>query len=165
MRRRPPRALALPAAVALIAICATPAFAVPATTPVPGPANPGQPPASAPIGPQPLGHAVGDAGGGLAVIRLLPNSVPTGTILPDLAKQLPKQPTAEAGFGLSSAQVNSQPCTVFWPIGAPVTESNTWHMAYGGVGPHEVPTPPVQWHGHDGAQDCHWDRPDADALG
>ncbi|GAA0606081.1 hypothetical protein GCM10010174_23710 [Kutzneria viridogrisea] len=108
MRRRPPTALALPAAAALLALCATPAFAVPTTTPVPSPVNPGQPPASAALGPQPLGHAVGDAGGGLAVIRLLPNSQPTGSILPDLSKDLPKQPLAEAGFGLSSAQANTE---------------------------------------------------------
>src|SRR5436305_8815650 len=108
MRGRPPLALALPAAAALLAVGAGPAFGVPTTTPVPGPASPGQPPASAPNGPQPLGHAVGDAGGGLAVIRLLPNSAPTSTILPGLQDELPKQPAAEAGFGLSRAQANAE---------------------------------------------------------
>ncbi|WP_232240926.1 hypothetical protein [Kutzneria sp. 744] len=108
MRGRPPLALALPAAVAMLALGAGPAFGVPTTTPVPGPASPGQPPASAANGPQPLGHAVGDAGGGLAVVRLLPNSVPTSTILQNLQDELPKQPAAEAGFGLSSAQANSE---------------------------------------------------------
>jgi hypothetical protein len=108
MRARPPLVLALPAAAAMVALGAGPAFGVPTTTPVPGPASPGQPPASASNGPQPLGHAVGDAGGGLAVVRLLPNSVPTSAILPGLQDELPKQPAAEAGFGLSSAQANSE---------------------------------------------------------
>jgi hypothetical protein len=107
MRGRPPLALALPATVALLALCAGPALAVP-TTPIPSPVDPSQPPASAPMGPQPLGHAVGDAGGGLAVVRLLPNSTPTSSILPGLSDELPKQPAAEAGFGLSSAQANSE---------------------------------------------------------
>ncbi|KZB83440.1 hypothetical protein AVL48_03985 [Amycolatopsis regifaucium] len=78
------------------------------TTPIPDPANPGQPPMSAPIGPQPLGKAVGDAGAALGVLRLLPNAVPTSAILPGAGEMLPKQSALEAGMGLSSAQANSE---------------------------------------------------------
>ena len=78
MRRRLPRSVALPAAAALLLLSAAPANADPTypTTPIPQPANPGQAPISAPIGPQPLGQAVGDAGTALGIIRLLPNAVP-----------------------------------------------------------------------------------------
>jgi hypothetical protein len=77
------------------------------TTPVPSPGT-DQPPASAPSGPQPLGHAVGDAATGLAVLRLLPGAVPATAILPGAADQLPRQSAAELGMGLSSAQANSE---------------------------------------------------------
>ncbi|WP_410662959.1 hypothetical protein [Amycolatopsis sp. lyj-84] len=109
MRRRLPRVLALPAAAALLLLTAAPATAqtIP-TTPIPEPANPGQPPMSSPIGPQPLGKAVGDAGAALGVLRLLPNAVPTSAILPGVSDQLPKQSALEAGMGLSSAQANSE---------------------------------------------------------
>lgn len=109
MRQRLPRVLALPAAAALLLLTAVPATAqnIP-TTPIPEPANPGQPPMSAPIGPQPLGRAVGDAGAALGVLRLLPNAVPTSAILPGVSDQLPKQSALEAGMGLSSAQANSE---------------------------------------------------------
>ncbi|MGY6657668.1 hypothetical protein ACXIZN_36455 [Amycolatopsis sp. TRM77291] len=109
MRQRLPRVLALPAAAALLLLTAAPAIAqdIP-TTPIPDPANPGQPPMSAPIGPQPLGKAVGDAGAALGVLRLLPNAVPTSAILPGADKLLPKQSALEAGMGLSSAQANSE---------------------------------------------------------
>ncbi len=109
MRQRLPRVLALPAAAALLLLTAAPALAqtIP-TTPIPEPNNPGQPPMSAPIGPQPLGRAVGDAGAALGVLRLLPNAVPTSAILPGVSDQLPKQSALEAGMGLSSAQANSE---------------------------------------------------------
>lgn len=109
MRRRLPRVLALPAAAALLLLTAAPATAqnIP-TTPIPDPAKPGQPPMSAPTGPQPLGRAVGDAGAALGVLRLLPNAVPTSAILPGVSDQLPKQSALEAGMGLSSAQANSE---------------------------------------------------------
>ncbi|WP_340685337.1 hypothetical protein LCL61_02615 [Amycolatopsis coloradensis] len=109
MRQRLPRVLALPAAAALLLLTAAPATAqtIP-TTPIPDPANPGQPPMSAPIGPQPLGKAVGDAGAALGVLRLLPNAVPTSAILPGAGEMLPKQSALEAGMGLSSAQANSE---------------------------------------------------------
>ncbi|HVW42898.1 MAG TPA: hypothetical protein VHC18_16250 [Amycolatopsis sp.] len=110
MRRRLHRALALPVTAALVVLSGTPATAdttIP-TTPVPQPVNPGQPPMSAPNGPQPLGHAVGDAAAALGVLRLLPNAVDTSTILPGYDQQLPKQSALEAGMGLSSAQANSE---------------------------------------------------------
>ncbi|MGH3629519.1 MAG: hypothetical protein ACRDRL_19040, partial [Sciscionella sp.] len=110
MRRRLPLVIAMPAAVAVLGLSAAPAFAGQAypTTPVPPPASAGQPPASATKGPQPLGHAVGDAGAGLAVLRLLPNSVTTKTTLQGAGNAVPKQSAGELGFGLSSAQVNSE---------------------------------------------------------
>ncbi|TVT16759.1 hypothetical protein FNH06_34175 [Amycolatopsis acidiphila] len=105
-----PRTLALPVTAALLVLSATPAMAdstIP-TTPIPQPANPSQPPISAPQGPQPLGHAVGDAAAALGVLRLLPDTVDTSTILPGYSQSLPKQSVLEAGMGLSSAQANSE---------------------------------------------------------
>jgi len=110
MRRRLHRALALPVTAALLVLSGTPAVAdstIP-TTPTPQPTDPNQAPITAPTGPQPLGHAVGDAAAALGVLRLLPNSVPTETILPGYGEQLPKQSALEAGMGLSSAQANSE---------------------------------------------------------
>lgn len=100
------RLLALPAAAVLVALCAAPALAQPTTTPVPGPRDPNQPPVSS--GPPVTAHAVGDAGTGLAVVRLAPDSVPTNTILPGFGEQLPKQSAAEIGVGLASAQANTE---------------------------------------------------------
>ncbi|TVT07052.1 hypothetical protein FNH07_18010 [Amycolatopsis bartoniae] len=104
------RVLALPVSATFLVLAATPAMAdstIP-TTPIPQPANPSQAPISAPQGPQPLGHAVGDAAAALGVLRLLPNAVDTTTILPGYGEQLPKQSALEAGLGLSSAQANSE---------------------------------------------------------
>lgn len=106
MRRRLPVAVAV--TVAVLALAVAPAAAQPPTTPIPEPKDPSAPPMSAPIGPQPLGKAVGDAGTGLGIVRILPNAVPTGTILPGAEKKLPKQSAAELGFGLASAQANSE---------------------------------------------------------
>ncbi|WP_436493326.1 hypothetical protein [Actinokineospora sp. HUAS TT18] len=99
--------MALPTTAVFLAMSALPAMAQP-TTPVPPPANPSAPPPSAPIGPQPLGHAIGDASTGLAVVRLLPNSTPTKAIIPGAEDKLPKQAAAEMGFGLATAQANSE---------------------------------------------------------
>jgi len=114
MRGRPPRSLALPLAAALLLLTAGPAAAqettIP-TTPIPEPGTPGQPPISSPA--QPLGHAVGDAGAALGVLRLLPEAVQTGAILPGMGDELPKQALAEAGLGLSSAQANSEAYLAF----------------------------------------------------
>lgn len=110
MRRRLPRTLALPVTAALLALSGAPAMAdstIP-TTPSPEPRNPTQAPISAPVGPQPLAHAVGDAAAALGVLRLLPNAVDTDTILPGYGEELPKQSVLEAGMGLSSAQANSE---------------------------------------------------------
>ncbi|WP_202919049.1 hypothetical protein [Saccharothrix deserti] len=68
------RLMALPAAAVLVALCAAPASAQPSTTPVPGPRDPNQPPVSAV--PTTRAHAIGDAGTGLAVVRLAPGSTP-----------------------------------------------------------------------------------------
>jgi hypothetical protein len=110
MRGRSPRRFALPIAAALLVLSAAPAMADPVipTTPIPQPANPGQAPISSPSEPQPLGHAVGDAGSALGMLRLLPNAVPTSAILPGVSDTIPKQSALEAGMGLSSAQANSE---------------------------------------------------------
>jgi hypothetical protein len=110
MRRCRSLVLALPATAVLVALSAAPALADPSTfptTPVPTNSS-GEPPASVPDQPQPLGRAVGDAATGLAVLRLLPGAVPASAILPGAASALPRQSAAELGFGLSSAQANSE---------------------------------------------------------
>src|SRR3979411_1923624 len=107
MRGRFPRTLAVPVTAAVLLLSAAPALAQ-TTTPIPGPANPGQAPVSSLSEPQPLGHAVGDAGSALGVLRLLPNAVPTGAILDGVGNKIPQQAALEAGVGLSSAQANSE---------------------------------------------------------
>jgi hypothetical protein len=93
--RRPLRlALALPGAITVLALSAAPAGAQ-------------QPPPATPA-PPPPGKAIGDAGTALARVRVLPPAAPASTIQPDYAEQLPKQAAFEIGFGLSSAQVNSE---------------------------------------------------------
>ena len=91
--------LGLPAAVAQ--------ETMPPTTPRPSPENPGQPPESVPTN-QP-GPVVADAGTGIGLIRILPKTVPTDSIIkdPDFEKKLPKQALAELGMGLATAQTNS----------------------------------------------------------
>jgi len=110
MRGSLPRKLALPMAAAVLLLTSAPAMAdqVIPTTPIPQSANPGQAPISSPSEPQPLGHAVGDAGSALGMLRLLPEAVPTSAILPGVSDTLPKQSALEAGMGLSSAQANSE---------------------------------------------------------
>lgn len=133
MRRRLPRAVALPAAAVLLLLTAGPAAAqeIP-TTPIPQPGNPNQPPASAPIGPQPLGHAVGDAGTALGVLRLLPNAVTTETILPGFGQTLPKQSAFEAGMGLSSASANSESYLAYERS---IAQASPFGIAVGGQAP------------------------------
>jgi hypothetical protein len=131
MSRRKSAVLALPAAAAVLVMVASPAAAQP-TTPVPQPANPSAPPPSAPIGPQPLGHAIGDAGTGLAIVRLLPNSTPTKTIIPGAEDKLPKQAAAEMGFGLASAQANSEAYLSFEKA---IAQSAPGGFAFQGVSP------------------------------
>ncbi|ROP38947.1 hypothetical protein [Saccharothrix texasensis] len=124
------RLMALPAAVVLVALCAAPALAQPVTTPVPGPRDPGQPPVSA--GPAPRTHAVGDAGTGLAVVRLAPGSTPTNTILPGFGEQLPAQSAAEIGVGLASAQANTE---AFLSYERSVAQASPLGFAIGGRAP------------------------------
>ncbi len=134
MRRRLPRSVALPAAAALLLLSAAPANADPAypTTPIPQPAHPGQAPISAPIGPQPLGQAVGDAGTALGIIRLLPNAVPTTTILPGFGDTLPKQSALEAGMGLSSASANSD---AYLSYEKAIAQASPFGLSVGGNAP------------------------------
>ena len=79
----------------------------PPTTPIPAPEDPGQPPASMPT-PTP-GPVVADAGTMVGIVRFLPNTVPTDSIVqdPDFQKKLPKQAVAEFGMGRAIAQANS----------------------------------------------------------
>ncbi|MET9627988.1 hypothetical protein ABZX92_11050 [Lentzea sp. NPDC006480] len=126
------RSLSVPLAGLLLALVAAPALAQPPTTPVPGPRDPNQPPASAPNGPQSLAHAVGDAGTGLTVVRLGPQGVPTNTILPGLSDQLPKQSVTEFGLGLASAQVNTE---AFLSTERVVTQANPFGFAVAGRSP------------------------------
>ena len=107
MRGRLRVATAVGLAGLVVGFSAAPAAAQP-TTPIPTPTNPSSPGMSSPIGAVPPGRAVGDAGTGLGILRILPNSVPTKTIQPGLEDKLPKQSAAELGFGLASAQVNSE---------------------------------------------------------
>ncbi|SFW59204.1 hypothetical protein [Amycolatopsis australiensis] len=134
MRRRLPRSVALPAAAALLLFSAAPANADPTypTTPIPQPANPGQAPISAPVGPQPLGQAVGDAGTALGIIRLLPNAVPTSTILPGFGATLPKQSALEAGMGLSSASANSD---AYLSYEKAIAQASPFGLSVGGNAP------------------------------
>ncbi|HEY3464876.1 MAG TPA: hypothetical protein VGL47_07060 [Amycolatopsis sp.] len=134
MRRRLPRSVALPAAAALLLFSATPANADPTypTTPIPQPAHPGQAPISAPTGPQPLGQAVGDAGTALGIIRLLPNAVPTSTILPGFGQTLPKQSALEAGMGLSSASANSD---AYLSYEKAIAQASPFGLSVGGNAP------------------------------
>ncbi|GAB2871350.1 hypothetical protein [Lentzea nigeriaca] len=126
------RSLSVPLAGVLLALVAAPALSQPPTTPVPGPRDPNQPPASAPNGPQPLAHAVGDAGTGLTVVRLGPQGVPTNTILPGLGDQLPKQSVTEFGLGLASAQVNTE---AYLSTERVVTQANPFGFAVAGRSP------------------------------
>jgi hypothetical protein len=134
MQRRLPRSVALPAAAALLLLSAAPVRADPVypTTPIPQPASSGQAPISAPIGPQPLGQAVGDAGTALGIVRLLPNAVPTSTILPGFGATLPKQSALEAGMGLSSASANSD---AYLSYEKAIAQASPFGLSVGGNAP------------------------------
>jgi hypothetical protein len=107
MRGRLFVATAVGLACLVVGFSAAPASAQP-TTPIPTPTDPASPGMSSPVGAVPPGRAVGDAGTGLGILRVLPNSVPTKSIQPGLDDKLPKQSAAELGFGLASAQANSE---------------------------------------------------------
>ncbi|EHR53172.1 hypothetical protein SacmaDRAFT_5003 [Saccharomonospora marina XMU15] len=105
MRRRLPRTLALPVTTAVLLLSAVPAAGQ--TTPPPEPADPGQAPISSPPNPMPTGKAIGEAGTALGMLRLLPQAVPTSSVMPGMDDELPKQSALEGGFGISSARANS----------------------------------------------------------
>lgn len=96
----------LPLVALCVGLMAPPAAAQIPTTPIPPPADPSQPPASDPNPPPTPRPVVADAGTGLAVVRLLPNSVPGDSTLPDL--EVPPQAAGEVGIGLAVAQANSE---------------------------------------------------------
>ncbi|WP_433871000.1 hypothetical protein [Saccharopolyspora sp. CA-218241] len=77
------------------------------TTPIPAHEDPSQPPASQPD--DAPGPIVADAGTLLGIVRLLPKTVPTGTIVddPEFEEALPPQSVAEVGMGRAVAQANS----------------------------------------------------------
>ncbi|MFL6120214.1 hypothetical protein [Actinophytocola sp.] len=112
MRGRLLVATAVGLAGLVVGFSAAPAVAQP-TTPIPTPADSASPGMSSPVGVVPAGHAVGDAGTGLGILRILPNSVPTKAIQPGDEDKLPKQSAAELGFGLASAQANSEAYLTF----------------------------------------------------
>lgn len=112
MRGRSLGTTAMPLVAVVLAVTAAPALAQP-TTPLPTPADPDSPPMSAPVGAESPAHAVGDSGTGLGIVRILPNSAPTRAIAPGVEDKLPRQAAAELGFGLASAQVNSEAYLAF----------------------------------------------------
>lgn len=106
----------------------------PPTTPTPIPVDPEQPTASpAPAVPEP-GPIVGDAGTGVGIVRILPNTVPNHSIIddPDFTDKLPKQSLLEFGLGLAVSQANS------WAYLAQeraISESSPFGFAVGGSSP------------------------------
>lgn len=90
MRRRAARLSTLPLVAALLAVSAAPASAQGWT-----PDEPGQ------------GQAIGNAGTALAMLRLLPRSVPADSIMPEFEKELPEASAFEGAFGLAGAEANS----------------------------------------------------------
>jgi hypothetical protein len=68
----------------------------------------------------------------LAVLRLLPGAVPASAILPGAASELPRQSAAEVGFGLSSAQANSE---AFLNYERAIAQSSPAGVAIGGDAP------------------------------
>jgi hypothetical protein len=132
MRGRLTAAVALPTVVVVLALSAGPAGAQPVTTPIPTPADPSSPPMSAPVGPTPTARAVADAGTGLGIVRILPNSAPTRAIVPGVADKLPKQSAAELGFGLATAQANSE---AYLSYERSIAEAAPGGAAVGGASP------------------------------
>ncbi|MPY85074.1 MAG: hypothetical protein GEV00_17525 [Actinophytocola sp.] len=87
MRHRIARALALGLASGLLALATSPA--------------------SAADEPADAGHAVGHASSAAVLLRLLPGSVPQSSILPGLARLTSGHYPFEAGYGLATAQLNT----------------------------------------------------------
>lgn len=88
MRSRFSHPLALSLSIAMLAFSLTPALAQDE--------------------PEPVGRAIGNAGTALGTLRLLPNSVPSDSILPDSAADLPEKSAYEAVFGLATAEADSE---------------------------------------------------------
>lgn len=112
MRGPLPRLLALPLTTAVLLLPVAPALAdddddstIP-TTPVPE--TKGEAPASSPKKSDSTAHAVGAAGTALGVLRLLPESQDTDTIMPGFSDELGKQAAFEAGISLTNAKANSE---------------------------------------------------------
>lgn len=83
--------------------------AVPPTTPTPVP-RPGDPPV-APPPPQSVPRpVVASAGTAIGMLRLLPRTMPTDSILddPEFEDKLPRHALAEVGLGVASARANSE---------------------------------------------------------
>lgn len=133
MRRRLPRTLALPVTAAVLVLSATPAAGqtIP-TTPPPEPADPSQAPISSPPNPMPTGKAIGEAGTALGMLRLLPEAVPTSSVMPGMEEQLPKQSALEGGFGISSARANS---AAYLTYERAIAEATPFGIAVGGNAP------------------------------
>ncbi|KAA5829646.1 hypothetical protein F1721_25410 [Saccharopolyspora hirsuta] len=119
-------------AVAGLSLPAAFAQSSPPTTPIPSPVDPGQPPASVPT-PAP-GPIVADAGTLIGVVRVLPNTVPTESIIddPEFEEKLPKQAVAEAGMGRAVAQANS---TAYFAHERAVAEASPFGVAVFGKSP------------------------------
>lgn len=133
MRRRLPRIMAVPVAVAVLVLSAVPAAGqtIP-TTPVPEPANPGQPPMSSPPNPAPKGRVIADAGTALGMVRVSPEAVPAKSVLPGAQEQSPRQSALEGGFGLSTAQANSE---AFLNYERSIAEASPFGLAVEGSAP------------------------------
>lgn len=127
-------------AVAGLSLPAAFAQSSPPTTPIPSPVDPGQPPASVPT-PAP-GPIVADAGTLIGVVRILPNTVPSDSVVddPEFEEQLPKQAIAEAGMGRAIAQVNS---TAYFAHERSVAEASPFGAALFGKTP-QLPVGLVQ---------------------
>lgn len=78
---------ALPVAAALLCLCATPAAAQDVA--------------------ESHGGAVADASTAVGMLRLLPGSVPNSSTLPELAADVGQVSAFEAGYGISSAQIDT----------------------------------------------------------
>ena len=151
MRGRLTVAVALPTVAVVLALSAAPVAAQPVTTPIPTPADPNSPPMSAPSEPAPTAHAVGDSGTGLGIVRILPNTSPTRAIVPGVADKLPKQSAAELGFGLATAQANSE---AYLSYERAVAEAAPGGAAIGGASP-QAPGALAQTAPPDNAQPVH----------
>lgn len=105
MRHRGNRALALGLACGLLGITTSAASHASATNPadVASPASP----ASAAQEPVDAGHAVGHAGSAAVMLRLLPGSIPKSSVLPELAELTTDERPFDAGYGLATAQLNT----------------------------------------------------------